>query len=264
MISLDLNDKVAVVTGVTSGIGAGIASMMAKAGSHVSGCGKSESKSAGAETFINSVQREGKEALYVSADVRKEEDIKHLVQSTIEKFGKMDIVISNAGLNVFKGAMECTTEEFDFNTELNLRSHWFLAKQAQPYLKKSDNALIVIMTSNHAYSTIPGSFPYNVTKAGLVGLVNALAVEWGPEIRTIGLAPGFIQTEGGKKWFEHFDDPESAYLKTVELHPVKRLGDVDELGAFCVFLATGYARFITGTTYLIDGGRSALMIDETE
>jgi len=261
MIALELDNKVAVITGVTSGIGAGISKMMAKAGCDVVGCGKSSLDSGEAQNFIEEVYQEGREGLYVSVDVRKEKDIRHLVDKTVEKFGKVDILISNAGLNVFKGAYGCKTDEFDFNTELNLRSHWLISKHLQPYLRASDNGLIVIMTSNHAYSTLPGCFPYNVAKAGLAGMVNALAVEWGPDIRTVGLAPGFIQTSGGDTWFNSFDDPEAIYKKTIDLHPVKRLGTVEELGVFCVFLATEYARFISGTTYLIDGGRSAIMQD---
>jgi NAD(P)-dependent dehydrogenase (short-subunit alcohol dehydrogenase family) len=129
-------------------------------------------------------------------------------------------------------------------------------------LKESNNGVIIVMTSNHAYHSIPGCFPYNVTKTALTGLVRALAIEWGPDIRVVGLAPGFIQTEGGEVWFESFADPEAEKDKTIKRHPAGKLGTVEEVGAFCAFLASDYARFITGTTYLMDGGRSAIMQDE--
>jgi NAD(P)-dependent dehydrogenase (short-subunit alcohol dehydrogenase family) len=149
-----------------------------------------------------------------------------------------------------------------YNYKLNLSSHWAISKLCKPYLERSDNGVIIIMTSNHAFTSIPGCFPYNVTKTALTGLVRSLAMEWGPKIRTIGMAPGFIETPGNDKWFESFPDAEAERQRTIKLHPAGKLGTVEEVGAFCAYLATDYARFITGTTYLMDGGRSALMQDE--
>ena len=144
------------------------------------------------------------------------------------------------------------------NMELNLASHWRLAKLCKPYLEKN-NGVIIIMTSNHACNTIPGCFPYNVTKTALTGLVRSLAIEWGPTIRTVGLAPGFIDTPGNQKWFNSFPDAEKEKQRTIDMHPVKKIGTPEEVGAWCVFLASEYAAFASGTTYLLDGGRSALM-----
>ena len=120
----------------------------------------------------------------------------------------------------------------------------------------------MIMTSNHAFSSIPGCFPYNVTKTAITGLVRSLAIEWGPEIRTVGIAPGFIDTAGNDTWFASFPDPAAERQRTENLHPVKRIGTVEEVGALCVYLASPMARFISGTTILMDGGRSALMQDD--
>ena len=94
------------------------------------------------------------------------------------------------------------------------------------------------------------------------GLVRSLAIEWGPAVRTVGVAPGFIDTAGNDTWFDSFPDPEAERRRTIDLHPVKRIGTVEEVGALCVYLASPYARFISGTTILMDGGRSALMQDE--
>ncbi len=107
----------------------------------------------------------------------------------------------------------------------------------------------------------PGCFPYNVTKTALTGLVRSLAIEWGPNIRTVGLAPGFIDTEGNQKWFDSFPDAEKERQRTIDMHPVKKIGTPEEVGAWCVFLSSEYASFASGTTYLLDGGRSALMQD---
>ncbi|WP_255702914.1 SDR family NAD(P)-dependent oxidoreductase [Antarcticibacterium sp. 1MA-6-2] len=164
-------------------------------------------------------------------------------------------------VNVFKGAELCEEEEWDFNADLNLKSHWQLSKLCKPLLEKSKKGVILIMSSNHGEATIPGCFPYNVTKTALKGLIQSLAIEWGPNIRTVGIAPGFIETEGNQKWFESFINPDEERRRTIEMHPVKRLGTPDEVGALCAFLATDAASFISGTVYLMDGGRSALMQD---
>ena len=156
----------------------------------------------------------------------------------------------------------CSEEDWQANLDLNFNSHWRLAQLSQPHLLEAGGGVIIIMGSNHAFSTIPGCFPYSATKAGLLGLVQSIAIEWGPDIRAVGLAPGFIDTRQNKNWFSSFPDPDKERQRTEALHPVKRLGSVEEMGAFCAFLASPYASFATGTTFMVDGGRSALMQDD--
>lgn len=259
-LNIDLKEKVVLITGVTSGIGAGVAKQFAQAGAMVSGCGRHAAGSKEALSFIQSVQTLGADAMYVATDVTDAVQLQHLVDETIKHFGKIDVLISNAGANFFEGATNCNEEQWLKNHELNLAAHWRLAKLCQPYLEK-EHGVIIIMTSNHAFATIPGCFPYNVTKTALTGLVKSLAIEWGPAIRTVGLAPGFIDTPGNQTWFNSFDDAQAEKQRTIDLHPVKKIGTVAEVGAWCVFLASDYAAFASGTTYLIDGGRSALMQD---
>ena len=262
MLAINLKDQIALVTGVTSGIGAGVAKMLAKAGCHIAGCGSKAANAEGAMAFIHSVEAEGRKAFYCQTDVTQEGDVERFVARTVRHLEGIDIVVSNAGRNVFKGALQCTQADWEYNHALNLESHWRLSRFAHPYLQKSVNGLIIIMSSNHAYNSIPGCFPYNVTKTALTGLVRALSIEWGPDVRVVGLAPGFIQTEGGDVWFDSFPDPAGEKARTVQKHPAGKLGTVEEVGAFCAFLASDFAGFITGATYLMDGGRSALMQDD--
>ena len=256
-LEIDFKNKVVLITGVSSGIGAAVATKFAKAGAHVSGC----ATAADNKEFINAIEKKDVKALYTACDVTKEEDLKKVVVQTVHTFGRIDILVSNAGRNVFERVANCDEEHWQQNMELNLASHWRLAKLCKPYLEKN-NGVIIIMTSNHAYNTIPGCFPYNVTKTALTGLVRSLAIEWGPTIRTVGLSPGFIDTPGNQKWFNSFPDAEKERQRTIDMHPVKKIGTPEEIGAWCVFLASDYAAFASGTTYLLDGGRSALMQDE--
>lgn len=261
MLQIDLKGKTVLITGVSSGVGQGVAKMFAKAGCNVSGCGRSTKNSKGATSFSNSIKKEGAKFLYTSIDITKPVDQNQFVEETIKAFGGVDILVSNAGVNVFEGAENCTDKAWEFNMELNLKSHWQLSKLCKPYLEKSGKGVILLMTSNHSNYTIPGCFPYNVAKTAIKGLVQSLAIEWGPKIRTVGIAPGFIDTDGNQKWFDSFPDAKKERQRTENMHPVKRIGTVEEVGGLCVFLASDYAAFISGDTYLMDGGRSALMQD---
>ncbi|MCG8306307.1 MAG: SDR family oxidoreductase [Cytophagales bacterium] len=261
MLPIDLKNKIAIVTGVSSGIGAGVAKVLAQAGCNVSGCSRTEKSNDKVISFIASIEKYGRQAFYQSVDVNQPDQIHSFVKSVGEYFGQIDLVVSNAGVNFFKGAEQCTDIEWDQNIDLNLASHWRLAKFCKPWLERSENGVFQVMSSNHAYSSIPGCFPYNVTKTALTGLVRALAIEWGPAIRVVGIAPGFIETPGNDLWFDSFSDPQKERNRTIQLHPTGKLGTSEEIGGLCAFLASDYANFMTGTTYLVDGGRSALMQD---
>lgn len=259
--NIDLKGKVVLVTGVSSGIGFGTAREFARAGACVAGCSRKEENDTSVIHYRHAIEAEGVSCLYVQADVTKSQDLEKLVQAVMDKFGRLDIVVSNAGMNVFDGAENCSEERWTYNIDLNLASHWRLSKLCKPHLEQNGEGVLVLMTSNHAYCSIPGCFPYNVTKTAITGLVRSLAIEWGPGIRTVGVAPGFIDTAGNDCWFASFPDAEAERQRTIGLHPVKRIGTVEEVGGLCVYLASPMARFISGTTILMDGGRSALMQD---
>ena len=180
MLNIDLSGKTVLITGVSSGVGQGVAKIMAKAGCNVVGCGRSSEDSNGAREFLKSLDNKKANGIYVSADISSQKDRDNLVHKAIKRFNNIDILISNAGVNVFEGAEKCTEDQWDFNMELNLKAHWALSKLCKPYLEKSGNGVIILMTSNHSDYTIPGCFPYNVAKTAIKGLVQSLAIEWGP------------------------------------------------------------------------------------
>ena len=261
MLNIDLTDQVAVITGVSSGIGSGISKILAEAGCNIAGCARSATGSPRIMEYRRSVEGHGRECLFVQADVTRKDDIHRFVHETLDRFGRIDILVSNAGSNVFRGVVDCSDEDWAFNLDLNLRAHWLVARACRSHLEASPNGLVIINASNHAFYTIRGCFPYNVAKAGLTAMVQSMAIEWGPGIRVVGLAPGYVVVESHKKWFDSFPDPEAELARTIELHPAGKLGTVEEIGGWCAFLASGYAGFTTGTTIVIDGGRSAIMQD---
>jgi len=259
---IDLTGKVVLITGGISGIGLGASKQFAAAGATVIACAELAVDDQAVVSFFTAMESYRQRIFYYEADVSNETVIKELVLRLQQEHGRLDILVSNAGQNIFKGLDHCTMEDWNRNSALNLTSHWMLARALKPLLAQALPGVIIVMASNHAYASIPGCFPYNVTKGALLSLVRALAIEWGPAIRTVGLAPGFIDTPGNQKWFDSFPDPNKERQKTIDRHPVKRLGTPEEVGGWCVFLSSSYAAFASGSTYLIDGGRSALMQED--
>ncbi|MCX6921615.1 MAG: SDR family oxidoreductase [Verrucomicrobia bacterium] len=258
-LTIDLTGTKALVSGVTSGIGAGIARLLTKAGCDVAGCGQGAVTEPGAQAFLNQARAQGRRACYAEYDLIKTDAPGKWVDEAALALGGIDLLVSNAGRNVFAGAAGCDDKTWQACLDLNLAAHWRLAKSARPFLEQSRRPVIIVIASNHAWQSLPGCFPYNVSKAGLVALVQSLAIEWGPRIRAVGIAPGFIDTPANDLWFRSFPDPAAARARTEKMHPVGRLGTADEIGALCAFLASPGANFISGTTLLVDGGMGALM-----
>jgi NAD(P)-dependent dehydrogenase (short-subunit alcohol dehydrogenase family) len=263
MLPIDLTGRHALISGVSSGIGLGIAKAMSQSGCTLAGCGIHSVHSKEAKAFRDSTQTLSSESSYFETDLMIPNQIDSFVTGAAEKLGGVDFVISNAGRNIFEGIDGCSENSWNECMNLDLSAHWRFIKAAKPWLERSEAPVVIIISSNHSMATIPGCFPYNVAKAGLNAMVQSFAIEWGPKIRTIGLAPGFIDTPGNETWFQSFPDPQAERLRTASLHPVGRLGTVDEIGALCAFLCSSHAAFISGTTIVVDGGRSALLQDPT-
>jgi NAD(P)-dependent dehydrogenase (short-subunit alcohol dehydrogenase family) len=256
---IDLVGKKAIVTGVTQGIGAAIARRLAEAGADVAGCALEVSSHLSAKRFLSEVRMAGREGFYVEKNLSSPEGPSEFVAEAVNFLGGIDVVVANAGRNVFGGVAECTEEEWANCLQLDLGSHWRLARSAKLHLDRSSAASVIFISSNHAFETLPGCFPYNVAKAGINAMVQSIALEWGPAIRAIGIAPGFIDTPGNDQWFASFPDPMAKRRQIAQKHPAGRLGKPEEIGALCAFLASEHARFITGTTILVDGGHGADM-----
>lgn len=252
------SSRVVVVTGASQGIGLVVAERFLQAGDCVAGCAlPSVSPSPQLRALLEKYPRHFH---FFPLDVTDPDAISTFAESVTSRFGNADVLVSNAGKNVFEG-IDCPLSAWQHNVDLNLRSHWLMANAFKPALR-SQQGVIIVMTSNHAFSTLPGCAPYNIAKRALLSLVQSLTIEWGPAIRAVGVAPGFIDTEGNQAWFDSHPDPQQARASTIKKHPVGRIGTPQEVGALCYFLASKEAGFIAGTTLVMDGGRSALMQDD--
>ncbi len=258
-LEIDLRGRRALVTGASTGVGAAVARVLARAGCRVAGTGRVATDHPRAVELLGEL---GSEAIYLSGDLVDPEVPARLVNEAVAALGGLELVVSHAGANCFHGADDTSEQDWHDCMELNLASHWRLARAARPHLAQAGPGVFLVMTSNHSDHTIPGCFPYNVAKTALTGLVRALAIEWGPQIRVVGVAPGFIDTPGNQAWFDSFPDPAAERRRTEARHPLGRIGTPEEVGHLCAFLASPLCGFMTGNTLLMDGGRAALMQDD--
>lgn len=245
-------DSVVVVTGSTRGIGEGVARRFAAEGAAVIVTGRSADTG---ETVAADIREDGGEATFVRADMRDPAEIQALVEHAVDEYGRVDVLINNAGVQTETTAEEATMEDWEFVLETDFRSFWLCAKHAVEHMPAGGTVLN--MSSNHAFLTMPGLFPYNAIKAGINGMTRAMALELGPEGITVNtINPGWIEIARTQE--ELGDD----YGYTEDIHPVGRLGTPADVAGLAAFLASDDARFITGESILIDGGRSQVMQDD--
>lgn len=243
---------VAVVTGSTRGIGREIAKRLAVEGATVVVTGRSrEAGTAVAEEIKNT----GNEATFVKADMQLPPEIRALFEATVDEYGSLDILVNNAAVQTETSVEETTLEDWDQVLKTDLRSYWLCAKYAHRHMDKGS---IINISSNHAFSTMPKHFPYNAVKSGINGMTRAMALDFGPHIRVNTINPGWIAV---KRTVADMPDAQRRQLESI--HPVGRLGTPEDVAGVAAFLASEEASFITGESLLVDGGRGAVMQDDT-
>jgi NAD(P)-dependent dehydrogenase (short-subunit alcohol dehydrogenase family) len=253
-------DRTAVVTGSTRGIGAAVARRLVEEGADVVVTGRSVDRG---ETVASELAARaatlgtGGDAHFVRADMRDPDDVEALVRAAVDVSGALDVLVNNAGVQTETTASGATMDDWEFVLETDFRSFWLCAKHAVEHM--SAGGAIVNMSSNHAFSTMPGLFPYNAVKSGINGMTRALALELGPYgIRVNTVNPGWVEVERTR---DELEDDERQRVE--RLHPLGRIGTPDDVAGTVAFLASDDAAFVTGASLLVDGGRSAVMQDHT-
>jgi NAD(P)-dependent dehydrogenase (short-subunit alcohol dehydrogenase family) len=251
MKAFDLTSKVAVVTGSSRGIGKSIAWHLAEAGARVT---ISSRKLAACEAVAAEINtRHGDQrALAIAANISSKEALKALVEQTVAKFGRLDIVVCNAASNPYYGPMDgITDEQFRKVLDNNILSNHWLITFARPELLRQGGGSIIIVSSTGALRGSPTLGAYCISKAADVQLTRNLAVELGPKgIRVNCILPGLVKTDFARALWE--DEPQLAeYLRVT---PLARIGEPDDIGPAAVFLAADASKFMTGETMVLDGG----------
>lgn len=245
-----LKGKVALVTGGNSGIGKGIADGLASAGSDIVIVGRNEAKTAEAVKDIAS--KYGVQVLGIKMDVADEASVQDGVKKTIDKFGKITILVNNAGVNIRKMPQDYTIEEWDWIMNTNLRGAFVCAREVYPSMKASGGGKIINIGSMTSIFGIGKVVPYACSKMGILSLTYSLALAWAKDnIQVNALLPGWIDTPltvSARKDFPGLNDFVSARV------PAGRWGKPTDFAGAAIFLASSASDFITADSLRVDGG----------
>lgn len=249
-----LRDKVAIVSGAGSGIGAATARVLAAQGARVA---IAELDSASGERVASSIRADQGDARFFACDLREADSIKSMVEAVIGHCQRIDILVNNAGITQVVELDKMSLEQWDQLQNVNLRGMFLLTKACLPFLRASENAAIVNISSVNATMTLGGLSGYAASKAGIVGLTKSLAAELAPRIRVNAIAPGAIMTEA----WRGRDNLDKVLAHRMKYIPLERMGAPEDIGQGVAFLVSEQAAFITGTVLTIDGGMSSRLYD---
>jgi NAD(P)-dependent dehydrogenase (short-subunit alcohol dehydrogenase family) len=240
---LDFSDRAVIVTGGARGVGCGIAERFLEAGADVVICGRQEPQSP--------PEARGRRALFVAADVREPEQVARVVGFALERLGRLDVLVNNAGGSPAADAATASPRFSEAIIRLNLIAPLTFAQQANEVMQRQpDGGSIVNVASVSGTRPSPGTAAYGAAKAGLLSLTQTLAVEWAPKVRVNAVTAGMIKTEQA----ELFYGDEAAQARVASTVPLGRLGVPRDVADACLFLASPLASYVTGASLLLHGG----------
>jgi len=244
-----LKDQVAIITGASRGIGRSIAEAFAQEGAKVViNYNNNEAK---ASEVAKEIEKKGGHTICVKADVSIFEDVKNLVNTTLDRFGRVDILVNNAGVMYPEDFLATSEEAWDRTIDVNLKGAYLCSKEVAPIMIKQKKGKIINISSNSGLYH-PSSMryvEYVTSKAGMNGMTKAMALRLGPYITVNAICPGYIQTE-----MVAHNDPVTEKMLLDET-ALKRFGRPDEVANAAVFLASNEADFVTGELLIVAGGR---------
>jgi glucose 1-dehydrogenase len=247
---LRLENKVAVVTGSSSGIGSAIAVAFAKEGAAVAVDYRSHPDEA--KEIVEQVERFGGRAISVHADVSSPEDVKNLIQKAVEEFGRLDVMINNAGMEEKMPFLETPLDVWNKTIAVNLTGAWLGCQEAaKQMVSQGGSGRILNISSVHEDLPMPTNSPYCATKGGLRMLMRTIAVELAPHNITVNnIAPGAVATPMDAP----LEEDANKMQQLLSEIPLRRMGKPEEVAALAVYLASDDAAYVTGSTFVIDGG----------
>jgi NAD(P)-dependent dehydrogenase (short-subunit alcohol dehydrogenase family) len=255
-----LKDKVTVVTGAGAGIGKSICEIFAKEGAKVVVSSRRESNG---QPVADNIIKTGGEAIFIRCDVSIENEVKDLIDKTLDKYGRIDVLVNNAGVNFVKNFEAVAPEDWDRVINTDLRGTYLCSWYAIPPMLKQGKGNIVNITTVHTLACLPGAAPYDAAKWGVVGLTKSMAVEFASRnIRVNALSPGLIDTQIWDDIKAAAPDLDACLSFWKANIPSGRVGTPEEIAYTAVFLASDEASYITGANLLADGGMTSQLISQ--
>ena len=248
---MKFKNKTIVITGAGSGIGRDCAVEFAKEGAQV---GIVDINLSSAEETVALIKASGGEAIAVEADVSNPVSVQKLVDETIARFSSIHALINNAAIQVNKTVEDTSFEEWNQQLSINLGGVFLCSKYFLPHLRKTKGN-IVNMSSVNGFFVEPTCAGYCATKGAIIALTKAMAIDHGNQgIRVNCICPGYIDAGLAEGYFQSQPDPAKARAEAGKLHALSRIGKPEEVGRVAVFLASDDASFVTGSSFVVDGG----------
>jgi len=243
---MKLENKVAIVTGATSGMGRATAVLFAKEGAKVVVTGRNEAR---AKEVVDEITAAGGEAFYVLGDASDLSFSEEIVKKTVEAYGTVDVLVNNAGMLSLSSVRDVTIEEWDKIFRVNVDAALRLCQLVAPIMKEKGKGVIVNIASVASFAAHHGFAPYISSKHAMAGLSKSMAWELGPEIRVNAIAPGAIHTA----MVDSIGGP-SVLQGMIDNCPCKRVGQPEDIAGAALFLASDDCTFLTGQIIKVDGG----------
>jgi NAD(P)-dependent dehydrogenase (short-subunit alcohol dehydrogenase family) len=246
-----MDQKVAIVTGGNSGIGRATAIALAKEGANITVAARRASES---EETVQLIKETGSDGIFVKTDVANENDVRSLVEKTVDRYGRLDYAFNNAGLEeIMTPFLNQTSEKFDQIMNTNVRGVWLSMKYEIPEMIKSGGGAIVNTSSVGGIMGVPQISIYSASKHAVLGLTKSVALEFANSgIRVNAIAPGAVKTDMIKRVGE--ENNQFSLDTLTSAHPIGRIADPKEIANAVVWLLSDKASFVLGHTLLVDGG----------